>query len=207
MADKNLDRVYSASGDREMRKIYDEWADSYDDDVEGNNYLTPGRTADMLARFLKDSDAPIMDYGCGTGLSGVALTKVGFTRIDGVDLSEKMLDIARDLGVYRSLDLVEPNSALSPDLGEYAAITAVGVISKGAAPPSMYGDLLKVMKPGAILAFSLNDLSLEDPEYVELVSKSVDAGQVKLLQEEYGPHLTGYEDNNRSQVVAVEKLC
>jgi len=33
MANENLDRVYTASGDKEMRKIYDEWAEQYDSDV------------------------------------------------------------------------------------------------------------------------------------------------------------------------------
>jgi len=146
-----------------------------------------------------------MDYGFGTGLSGVALDEAGFKNIDGADLSEKMLDIARDTRVYDKLDLIVPEQDLHRDLGSYDTIVAVGVISKGAAPPSLYNDLLRVLAPGAKLAFSMNDLSLAEDEYNALVPDSVDAGKVKLLHEEYGPHLTKYGDNSGSKVFVVEK--
>ena len=60
----------------------------------------------------------------------------------------------------------------------------------------VYDDLLGLMKPGALLAFSLNDLSLEDPDYSRLVPDSVEAGKVKVLSEEHGPHLAKYGDNS-----------
>jgi len=51
----------------------------------------------------------------------------------------------------------------------------------------------------------MNDLSLAEDEYNALVPDSVDAGKVKLLNEEYGPHLTKYGDNSGSKVFVVEK--
>ncbi|WP_162925315.1 class I SAM-dependent DNA methyltransferase [Aurantiacibacter odishensis] len=206
MANKHLDRVYQASGNSEMREIYDEWAEHYDDDVVGNGYLTPSRLAKTLARFVPDRDTPILDYGCGTGLSGQALADAGFTTIDGADLSEGMLKRARETNVYRKLQHVDPDNSLNAQLGEYPVFTAVGVISKGAAPPFVYDDLLGLMQPGALLAFSLNDLSLEDPDYSSLVPGSVEAGKVKILCEEYGPHLAKYGDNSGSSVVVIERL-
>lgn len=207
MEDSKLDKVYTASGDAEMRKAYDDWANEYDRDVESQGYITPARVAGALANFVSPGDNAIMDYGCGTGLSGVALQEAGFDHVDGADLSQKMIDVAREREVYRELHLVEPDQPLPAQLGEYPAIAAAGVISKGAAPPSLYSDLLNVMQPGTKLAFSLNDLSLADPTYSDLIKSSVDADKVALLFEEHGPHLAKYGNNSGSTVYVVERLA
>lgn len=207
MANKHLDRVYQASGNAEMRAIYDEWAKEYDDDVVGNGYLTPTRLADALAGVVGDRDAPILDYGCGTGLSGLALKEAGFGTIDGADLSEGMLERARKTDAYRKLQQIDPDHPLDKQVSDYRTYAAVGVISKGAAPASVYDDVLEMMPEGSILAFSLNDLSLEDPEYAPLVPESVDAGKVKVLFEEHGPHLAKYGDNSGSTIYVVERLA
>lgn len=189
-----------------MREAYDAWASEYDADLETSGYLTPGRIAEALFEHLPDLGAPIMDYGCGTGLSGAALKAVGYRAIDGADLSQGMLDIADGLAIYRRLSLVEPGQPPASSLSEYRAITAAGVVSKGAALPAVYGQLLDVMQPGALLAFSLNDLSMADPDYRNLVSDSVAAKRVRILSEQHGPHLAKYGKNSGSTVYVLERL-
>lgn len=202
----NLDRIYQASGDAEMRDAYDKWAEEYDRDVLDSGYITPARIAEALSQFVGNRNQPVMDYGCGTGLSGIALKKAGFSTIDGVDLSEKMLEAARETGAYRDLDLVEPEAPPASQLADYRAITATGVISRGAAPASLYHDMVEVMQPGARLALSINDLSMDDPAYAGLVAQSVEVGKVGLLMEEHGPHLAKYGKNSGSTVYVVERL-
>ena len=84
MTDKFLDKVYDARTADETRELYDAWSASYEAEVAENGYATPGRCAEALAKHLTDKDAPILDFGCGTGLSGLALKLAGFTTIDGV---------------------------------------------------------------------------------------------------------------------------
>lgn len=206
MGKTKLDKVYEASGDAEMRAAYDDWADEYDAEVEANGYLTPGRVSQALARFSQDKTAPVLDFGCGTGLSGAALKAEGFGTIDGADLSAKMLEVAKGRGVYRALELIEPDTGLHFDLGVYRAITAIGVIGKGAAPASVYPTLVAGMEPGALLAFSMNDLTINDPEYAHLVRDSIDRGQVRLLCDEHGPHLAKYGKNSGATVYVLERL-
>ncbi|MEP0191258.1 MAG: methyltransferase [Erythrobacter sp.] len=205
MPESFLDRVYKASGNAEMRGIYDDWASEYDAEVAINGYQTPLRVAAILKDHLSDQTAPILDFGCGTGLSGEALKAAGFTQIDGSDLSEGMLDIARSKSVYRSLHLTNPEMPLAEQLGDYSAITAVGVISKGAAPASIYGELIEVMKPGAILAFSMNDLSLNTDEYGGLVKASLQAGTMTLITQDHGAHLAKYGQNSGSMIYILKK--
>ena len=42
--------------------------------------------------------------GCGTGLVGLYLAEKGFSKIDGIDASPGMLDMARDKDVYDNLE-------------------------------------------------------------------------------------------------------
>lgn len=107
MAEKFLDRAYGASTPEENKAMYDAWAASYDAEVGENGYATPGRLARALFRFLPDPGEPILDYGCGTGLSGLALKLAGFELLDGIDPSPEMLDRARKTGAYRSLSLLD----------------------------------------------------------------------------------------------------
>ncbi|MEO0463731.1 MAG: methyltransferase domain-containing protein [Pseudomonadota bacterium] len=203
----NLDRVYAAHGDTQMRQIYDEWADQYDADLASSSYVTPRRVAEALARQMPHRDAAIMDYGCGTGLSGKALQAAGFSTIDGVDLSAKMLRVAQQQAVYRKLNLVEPNTEAPAFLSDYAAIAAIGVISRGAAPASLFGAILGRMRADALLAVSINDMSLADPGYRDLVSDAGEAGLIEVLCAEHGPHLEKYGENSGSTVFILKRTA
>ena len=58
----------------DLREIYDEWADTYNQDVENEGYVAPNLAAKMLVEHLRSrmevSGAEIFDAGCGTGLVG-----------------------------------------------------------------------------------------------------------------------------------------
>ena len=56
-----------------------------------------------MEEFGFDKDAQILDMGCGTGLVGVELHKLGYRNIDGLDLSQKCLGVAEGKGVYTNL--------------------------------------------------------------------------------------------------------
>ena len=98
-----LNNAYGTKDTNSTRKLYDDWAASYDAEIAENGYATPGRCAAALAQFTQDQNAPVLDFGCGTGLSGLALKLAGFSVIDGLDLSPEMLAKARDKGIYRRL--------------------------------------------------------------------------------------------------------
>ena len=198
-----FDKVYQARDADQTRDLYDAWAASYEAEVAANGYVTPGRCADALASCLADKTAAILDFGCGTGLSGLALRKAGFTTLDGVDLSVEMLACARDKGAYRALTQIEADAALPAIPGAYAAVTAIGVIGAGAAPISVFDVLLGALAPGGFLVFSFNDHALEEAENEARVSHAIESGEAVQLFHEYGPHLTGL--NLNSAVYVLEK--
>ena len=201
MTDRFLDKVYTARTADETRALYDDWSASYEAEVAENGYATPGRCAEALTKFMSDKNAPVLDFGCGTGLSGLALKLAGFTTIDGVDLSADMLAKAGDKKAYRALRQI---GADSPIDGAYEAIAAIGVIGAGAAPISTFDLIMNALPKGGKFVLSFNDHALADPMNEGRISDWCDSGAARLLFKEYGPHLPGL--GMKSNVYVIEKL-
>ncbi|NNK78877.1 MAG: class I SAM-dependent methyltransferase [Litoreibacter sp.] len=203
MDKKFLDEAYDVSGADQTIGLYDEWSASYDAEVAENGYITPSRVAAALARVIEDLSAPVLDYGCGTGLSGLALRAAGFSVIDGADPSPEMLKQAEAKSAYRNLTLLDldANPPFAP--GQYPTITAIGVIGAGAAPIEVFDLLMDLLTPGGRLALSLNDHALEIPEFPARITTARDTGAAHVLVEEYGDHLPGI--GLKSMIYVLEK--
>ena len=204
MSDGFLSKAYGARDAASTRKLYDDWAASYEAEVGENGYATPGRCAEALADNMPDTSAPVLDFGCGTGLSGLALKLAGFTTIDGLDLSADMLEGARAKGLYRSLAQIEAGAPLAHTPGDYGAIAAIGVIGAGAAPIDTFDTLMDGLAAGGRFVFSFNDHALEDPVNEARMQRYIDAGTARLLFRGYGDHLPGI--GLKSCVYVIEKL-
>lgn len=196
-----LDKAYTARDAEGTRALYDNWSASYEDDIGKNGYATPARCAEALASFAPDKTLPLLDFGCGTGLAGLALKLAGFEVIDGVDLSSQMLEQALAKDLYRTLTQIEPDAELN---GEYTLISAVGVIGAGAAPISTLDTLLHALPSDGLLVFSFNDHALEQPENIGRLNEWLDCGAARLLFSEYGDHLP--EIDMGSNVYVVQKV-
>ena len=185
-----LDKVYANTSD-DTRDLYAQWSTSYDQEVGENGYATPARAAKALAGHVTDLRIPVLDYGCGTGLSGVALRAVGFSTLHGIDVSKEMVAIADNKEAYQTLRVFDPEADPPVKTGEFDIITAIGVIGIGAAPLPVFDTIVALLTPGGLFAFSFNDHALADPAFEAKVSDYVDTGKAKLLLREYGDHLPG----------------
>ena len=133
--------------------------------------------------------SPVVDLGCGTGLSGEALRAAGFTLIDGYDFSDGMLALAREKNCYReviSADLSRDNAV--PDRG-YRHAALVGVLHHSHAPPEAISSALGLLPRGGCVVFTLNDETLRFPEYTGYIDDLVTSGAVEIESMAYGPHL------------------
>ena len=202
MSGSFFDKVYGLDDVAETRALYDDWSKSYESEVADNGYATPARCAKALASAMPDITQPILDFGCGTGLSGLAFKLNGFALIDGVDLSADMLALAKAKGIYRSLKQIEADDTLDSP-AQYAAVAAVGVIGAGAAPLSVLVALFDQMASGTFLCFSFNDHTLEDASFEGYVNDLIAGGHARLISRDYGDHLPGL--NMKSVVYVLEK--
>ena len=93
--------VYSSRDNQELAERYDQWSKDYETDLSQDFvYLAPQRTAEVFANHVP-KDARILDAGAGTGLVGVHLADMGYSQMVAMDLSQGMLDEARNKQVYQ----------------------------------------------------------------------------------------------------------
>ncbi|MEM7321097.1 MAG: methyltransferase domain-containing protein, partial [Pseudomonadota bacterium] len=189
MTEKFLGKTYSPKSAGEAQEHYDRWAATYEQEVADNGYATPQRIAEALWRHLPEAQAPVLDFGCGTGLSGLALRLVGFEVVDGADPSSEMLEIARQKDTYRAVTLLDISDPVPIAKGQYRAVVGAGVFGIGAAPPDAFDGVMHGLSSGGLFAFSYNDHALADASFTGKLNEWLDCGAARLLFREHGPHL------------------
>ena len=83
-------------------------------------------------------------------------------------------------------------------------ITAIGVITTGAAPATLLAETAAILPQGGLLAFSFNDKALDDPDYTDARDALLNDGIMTERFRNYGPHLTG--KNMNSDIYIFERL-
>lgn len=112
-----------------VSELYDSYADAYDHQhTTILEYKTPTIMADALRQVMTDqhdrrTDLALMDLGCGTGLAAIAFEHITGFRA-GVDLSFKMIEIARKKNVYDSLAVSDAVEGLAKAQRNFDVISA-----------------------------------------------------------------------------------
>lgn len=204
MTRDGLGTVYTLGSADEAERFYDGWAEGYEAELEAGGYVTPQRCAEALATHAADLSAPLADFGCGTGLSGLALKAAGFTCIDGFDISEGMRAKAEAKGVYRNLDhldLSQPLDGFEP--GAYQNAAAIGVLNPNFMPASVIDEMLGLLSSGGCFVLSINDQAIADGSLQTRILELTEHGVADLLIKDYGEHIPS--EDLRSTVYLLKK--
>ncbi len=138
-----------------IQQLFDSYAEHYDQHVTKDlNYQTPTLIQQKLAKLYasdKLAKLRILDLGCGTGLAGIVL-KPYAAKLVGVDLSSKMLTLAKAHHIYDQLIKDDLVNAMKASDDKYDLIVAADVLI-------YFGDLLPILqtihailaKPGIII--------------------------------------------------------
>ncbi len=95
------------ANDGYVRQLFDDFAESFDENLSALRYRAPELIAERLKREVaSDASREILDAGCGTGWCGPLLRPMA-RRLVGVDLSQGMVDKARARTVYDELVVQE----------------------------------------------------------------------------------------------------
>ena len=147
--------VYAAKNNQELQTRYDQWAHEYDKDLaEQFEWLGPRTAVALFAKHVP-ADAKVLDAGAGTGLVGEQLVASGFRNLHGIDLSPRMLEVARRKGIYRDLQQMTLGERLAFATDTFDAVISVGVFTMGHAPAHAFDELARITKPGGSIVFSL----------------------------------------------------
>lgn len=164
MSDKeklNVDAAYALKTPEDSKKLYRDWAESYDETfAAAMDFLMPEHVARL---FVEQQGAgPILDVGAGTGLVAAALLKRGAPVVDGLDISPEMLQVAISKGLYRKTIVADLTKKLPVPDATYHGITSSGTFTHGHVGPDALDELLRVAAPGALFV-----LTVKNEHYVE----------------------------------------
>lgn len=174
--------VYASKDNTELAERYDAWAKDYDADVVGDfDWKGPEVACEVFAKYV-GSDAKVIDVGVGTGLAGWELTKRGFSRIDGFDLSQGMLDVAYETGWYGVLKVGILGEKLDFADDSYDAAIATGVFTNGHAPASGFDECVRIVKSGGYFVITIRPDLLESGGFNAKEAELAAAGKMKLVE-------------------------
>ncbi len=175
-----------------LKDYYDKWANTYDQDVDKEDYYGPIYLAayfNLLPKqngiFLNSNNSAlkILDAGCGTGLVGVALHHQGYKNIDGFDLSYGMVEKAEKTGAYNTLiggsDMTKRLEAYPNDY--YDAALSCGVFTLGHVPPTALKEMIRVTKSGGLVVVSTRKSYYDSTNFQEVCDQLQVENKVSLV--------------------------
>ncbi|MFQ5545757.1 MAG: class I SAM-dependent DNA methyltransferase [Acidiferrobacterales bacterium] len=199
-----LERAYDLRTSDEARSLYRDWATSYDTDlVDPLGYVGPQRVADIAAARCRDPNAHILDVGCGTGLVGQRLAYLGYTKLDGLDFSQEMLDVARTKNVYVALMNADLTQPLSIKTASYDVIVSCGTFTHGHVGPDAFDELLRITRTGGVFCISINAEIYETNGFANKLGDLENAGQILVEDQVTVPLMT--EEPVDGIIVTLEK--
>jgi len=140
-----------------VEKYFDDFAENFDHQlIEKLEYKTP-EILNLSVRSLigpEYRELDVLDLGCGTGLCGPLFRDLART-LTGIDLSEKMLEKARQRDVYDELASSDIVSFLSPARDAYDLIIAVDVFVYIVDLGPILLAAAQALRSGGLFAFSL----------------------------------------------------
>jgi predicted TPR repeat methyltransferase len=158
--DELMRRAYGLNEGAEARRLYRDWAETYDAHLETDlGYILPGIVADHFAGIITKSAGRagrVLDIGCGTGLVGQSLSGHGFSQIDGLDFSPEMLAQARAKEVYGTLIEADLTTTLDIETATYVAAICTGTFTEGHVSADAFDEIFRILTPGGLFVASIN---------------------------------------------------
>lgn len=136
-----------------LHKLYDAKAAVWD---SGANAHYQG--AELVGRALlaqqRAQAMDVLDAGCGTGLVGVLVRSMA-RRLDGVDMSQPMLDRAREKAVYDTLVCGDMIALMGQHPQQYDAVVSAATLVHFASLHAIFDAAAITLRPGGLFIFTV----------------------------------------------------
>lgn len=153
--------VPARADDRYVADLFDRFAPAFDGNLKNLGYRAPELVAAALAQFIEARvKLDILDAGCGTGLCG-PLLRPFCRKLVGVDLSGKMIDLARERGGYDELVVGELGAFMQSRPDEFDAVASADTLVYFGALQPACAAAHRCLRAGGLLTFTVEAL-LED---------------------------------------------
>jgi predicted TPR repeat methyltransferase len=183
-----VDAAYHLEDD-DMVEFYRKWAEDYDHEMlDKLGYTSPASIAARLIVQLPDTGSKILDLGCGTGLTCRLLAERGYSRLDGIDISREMLQVARERGIYQDLLAGDLNQPLQRESDSYDGVISSGTFTHGHVGPEPLDEVFRVLRPGGILACTVHMDLWETKGFEAKFKALIDQGIASLISKDEGSY-------------------
>lgn len=188
-----LEKAYAAKGPEANRELYASWAKTYESGfVVDSGYVYHQEVVKVFCDGFSDPGQPVLDVGCGTGVVGGELAKLGVSVIDGIDISPEMLAEAaaktcNGRPVYRQLIEADLTGQTELAVGAYAGIVSSGAFTHGIFGPETILKLLRAASPGARFALGINSAHFEESGFADWLGQRQSDGHISDLHFELRP--------------------
>lgn len=148
------------ASDGYVRATFDDFAESFDRNLEELGYRAPQLLFDAVTRsgaLPRQQGLEVLDIGCGTGLCGPLLRPTS-RRLVGVDLSPNMLSKAAARAVYDQLNCAELTQWLAECGQHFDLAVAADVLCYFGDLSGAFANAREVLVPGGCFACSLEVL-------------------------------------------------
>lgn len=169
----NMNSIHqkSLNPDFNKKKIYNEWAQTYDSYVKGLNYNGPKELIKNLIHLVYTYPVnnnslykrellriKILDFGCGTGLVGEELRKTNLiSSLHGIDISDNMIEKARSKKCYNQIFKINLMTENLVPIKKYDYIISSGVFLEGHVPFSIIPRLLTYLKSDGLILITVRE--------------------------------------------------
>lgn len=146
-----------------VQSLFDDYADGFDEHlVEVLGYQAHRQLITPLAGLQAQPFESALDLGCGTGLCGPLLRPI-VRRLEGLDLSQAMLDRAALRGVYDRLTRAELVEHLQQTSARHDLVVAADVFIYVGELEAVFAGVARVLRPGGVFCFSVEHGGDERP--------------------------------------------
>ena len=177
-----LENAYKLSTPEDNADYYDAFASTYDTDFADTlGWHYPAAIAAAYRDAATETDTPIVDIGCGTGLVASALN-LPREQIDGVDISAEMLRVSEEKKLYRSLYRVDLTKALDVIASAYGAVLSAGTFTSGHLGPEPLESLLDIARANALFVIGVKTAFFQEAGFETILQDMKARGLIKDLQ-------------------------
>lgn len=201
-----LDEAYSVKTPEDNRRLYAKWAATYESSfVDAKQYRYPKAISEVFNEYVRrdtDEIARVVDIGCGTGLTGMYLSRLRpHLIIDGLDISPEMLAEANrkkrtdDSAVYTHLNECDLTQAVTNKFDSYDALICSGTFTHGHLGPDSLKNVLSLVRSAGWIVIGVNNEHFEGKVFQSELDSLADTKRItqpEILRidvyEEGSPH-------------------
>lgn len=158
------DQSVKAASSEYIANLFDQYADHFETHLLTSlEYQVPHLLDNIIQKQLapKEKSLTCLDLGCGTGLMGEKLKRHAST-LTGVDLSQKMLAIAKEKQLYDQLACMDITTYLAKHRQRFDLITAADVFVYQGDLDEIFNQASLALIPGGYFLFSTEEAAGED---------------------------------------------